>query len=69
MSGELEVPGGDARPEAALKKLRALGLRGHERDARALLGGPPPGQARLLEALNELEALEGRRGPRPGCAR
>ncbi len=54
---------GDGRPSALIKKLQALGLRGHEQDARALLGGPPPRPDRLLAALEDIERLESEGGP------
>lgn len=54
---------GDGRPSALLSSLRALGLRGHEQDARALLGGAPHDGPRLLAALDGIESLEARSRP------
>lgn len=52
----------DGRPSALIKKLEALGLRGHDEDARALLGAAPPDPAGLSAALAELERLESAEG-------
>lgn len=57
--------GGDGRPSALIKKLQALGLRGHDADARALLGGPAPSPERLGAALEDIERLEAESGPTP----
>ena len=67
MNGPGGVPalGGDGRPSALIKKLQALGLRGHDADARALLGGPAPSPERLGAALEDIERLEAESGPTP----
>ena len=67
MSGSGGVPalGGDGRPSALIKRLQELGLRGHDADARALLGGPAPAPERLGAALEEIERLETESGPTP----
>lgn len=64
-SQDLPSLNGDRRPTALIKGLRALGLRGHDADARALLGGPAPAPERLGAALEEIERLETESGPTP----
>jgi tetratricopeptide (TPR) repeat protein len=61
--GEIEALRGDGRPSALIKTLQALGLRGHEQDARALLGAPPPFAERLSAALADIERLEANGAP------
>lgn len=63
MSGELPTLRGDGRPAALLRKLAALGLRGRDADARALLGGAPAAAASLEAALAGIEALEAADAP------